>query len=157
PIADRSRAEHERTVGFFVHTLVLRARLGAGTGLRELVRGVRDRMLAALAHQALPFERLVAELQPARDPGVHPLFQVMFFLDDLTRAPGRDPGAGAAEPPEPDDPGDPDDAVLRFRETDAKFDLTLGFEDTPAGLVGVIEYRTDRFEHRTIWRMTRYW
>ena len=80
PIANRHRTEIEEVVGTFVNTLVLRIGLTDDLSFRHLVLSVRDMALSAYAHQDLPFERLVEELHPSRDPSHAPLVQVMFNL-----------------------------------------------------------------------------
>ena len=82
PVANRGRVELEPLIGFFTNTLVMRADLGPATTGTELLRQVRDRSLAAFAHQELPFERLVEELAPARETSHQPVFQVMFALQN---------------------------------------------------------------------------
>ncbi|MCP1197776.1 condensation domain-containing protein, partial [Acetobacter senegalensis] len=74
PVAGRNRVETEGLVGFFVNTLVLRADLTGSMTVGDLINQVRDRMLEAQSHQDLPFERLVAALQPVRDQSISPLF-----------------------------------------------------------------------------------
>ena len=78
PIAGRSKVETEGMIGLFVNTLVLRTALFGEPSFQELLRRVKKTTLEAYAHQDLPFEKLVEKLQPERNPGHTPLFQVMF-------------------------------------------------------------------------------
>ena len=78
PISNRDRVEIEGLVGFFANTLVMRTDTSGNPTFRELLHRVRETSLSAYAHRVLPFEMLVEELQPQRDTGYTPLFQVMF-------------------------------------------------------------------------------
>ncbi|MGK3988241.1 amino acid adenylation domain-containing protein [Sorangium sp. So ce136] len=139
PIAGRTRVEVEGLIGLFVNTLVLRADLGGDPRFTELLARVREEVLAAQAHQDLPFEQLVQALRPARDLGSTPLFQVMFSLQEAPRR--APPIAGLEILPLDVDPGS------------AQFDLSLHMAATPEGLSGSFEYSTDLFEERSIRRM----
>ncbi len=91
PVAGRNEADVEGLIGFFVNVLVLRLRLDGDPTARELLRRARDKALKAYDNQDVPFEKLVEELQPVRDPSRTPVFQVMFVfqnapMPDLERA-----------------------------------------------------------------------
>ncbi|HEY2499599.1 MAG TPA: amino acid adenylation domain-containing protein [Candidatus Angelobacter sp.] len=82
PIANRTQCEIEQLIGFFVNTLVLRGEVRAEKTFRELLEQTREATLGAYANQDLPFEKLVEELQPARDRKRDPLFQVMLSVQN---------------------------------------------------------------------------
>ncbi|GAA3046574.1 non-ribosomal peptide synthetase [Actinokineospora globicatena] len=145
PIAGRTDENLDRLVGFFVNTLVLRTDVSGDPTFAELLRRVREADLAAYAHQDVPFERLVEILNPARSMARHPLFHVMVTHTGL----------------DTDDLGLPgtETAAQDLATTTAKFDLSVGFSDTPgtptapgapAGMVGSIEYATDLFDRSTV-------
>ncbi|MBV9789517.1 MAG: amino acid adenylation domain-containing protein, partial [Chloroflexi bacterium] len=139
PIAGRVQPELEGLIGFFVNTLVLRTDLSGNLSFLELIERVRTTALGAYAHQDLPFEMLVETIQPERDLNHHPLFQVMFALQNTPRATIELPEL-TLEP-----------LVLERHTT--KFDLTLTFNETAEGLRGTIDYRSELFEAETIAHM----
>jgi hypothetical protein len=97
PVANRNRAEIEGLIGFFVNTLVLRADTSGEPTVREFLARMREACLDAYAHQDLPFERLVEELQPSRDMSRNPVYQVRFALQNAQDALLRF-GTAAIEP-----------------------------------------------------------
>jgi amino acid adenylation domain-containing protein len=147
PIAGRTRDEVAELIGFFVNTLVLRTDLGGDPSFREVLGRVREVTLGAYEHQELPFEKLVAELQPERTLSHSPLVQVAFSLQDGNQAAGglvNQPAGGSAGP-------GAGGAAAEFGTT--QFDLDLGFVAHARGLSGTLSYSTDLFEGDTIVRM----
>jgi amino acid adenylation domain-containing protein len=139
PISGRNRVEVEGLIGFFVNTLVLRADLSGNPTFRELLRRVRRAATDAYAHQELPFERLVEELQPERDLSRNPLFQVMFqFFEPLVRSDGPAPPASSR----------PD-----VHRGVSVFELALHLTEFGGGFFGALEYSTDVFEAATAERL----
>lgn len=91
PVANRYRREFERVLGFFVNMVVMRTEIVGDPAFDELLRQVREDVLAVFAHQDLSFERLVEELRPARSAQSHPLFNILFSFQN---APFESRGAG---------------------------------------------------------------
>src|SRR6185369_3325494 len=149
PFAGRNRLETERLIGFFVNTLVLRGSLAGRPTLGGLLDRARETVLAAHAHQDLPFELLVEDLNPRRSLSHTPLFQVMLNL--ATAAPPLElPGLTLA----------PLTPLGGVRSGIAPFDLTLsiagGVAAAGEGTRIVIEYSTDLFDAATIERFHGY-
>jgi non-ribosomal peptide synthetase component F len=141
PIGNRNRLELEGLIGLFLNTLVLRTRLSGDPSFRELLGRVRGTALEAYAHQDVPFEKLVEELEPERNLSHTPLFQVAFVLQNTLEEALHLEGLTVAPLP------------VSISTGTAKFDLTLSLEETSAGLAGAIEYSTDLFEPATIRRL----
>ncbi len=139
PIANRNRAEIEGLIGFFVNTLVLRTNLAGNPSFEELLKRVREVALGAYAHQDLPFELLVEQLQPQRDLSHTPLFQVMFVLQNAPMSALELPGLTLSP--------------VKSDSNTAKFDLTLFITETESGLVGNLEYNIDLFAESSIQRI----
>ena len=83
PIANRTQVGFEGLIGLFVNLLVLRTQVSSELTFLELLGRVREVCFGAYAHQELPFERLVEELQPERQSGQSPLFQVLFQVQNI--------------------------------------------------------------------------
>ena len=138
-VANR-RAELEPLIGFFANTLVLRLDTSECRSFRELVSHAREVCLGAYAHQDLPFEKLVEELQPERSLSYTPLFQTLLVMQNVPRA--KHDFEGLQLQP------------LSIEVGAAKFDLTLVAEDFEGDLRCTFEYNTDLFEAATIARLS---
>ena len=145
PVANRTQAEIEPLIGVFINTLVIRADFDPGMSFLDLLRQTREQALGAYAHQDLPFEMLVDELQPERDMSHTPLFQVMFIMQNM-------PLQGSGQ--------QVSDIHMRVLELDAgtaTFDITYSLAEQATGMHVSVEYSTDLFELPTIQRMARHY
>ncbi|HEX7154407.1 MAG TPA: amino acid adenylation domain-containing protein [Thermoanaerobaculia bacterium] len=82
PIAGRHQQETEALIGLFVNTLVFRTNLAGNPTFAELLAATRTTVLDAFAHQDVPFELLVQELNPRRDLSHTPIFQILFAMQN---------------------------------------------------------------------------
>ncbi|ARU62958.1 hypothetical protein CBW65_19700 [Tumebacillus avium] len=139
PIAGRNNGQIEGLIGFFVNTLVMRTDLSGAPTFRDLLGRVRRTALDAYAHQDLPFERLVEEVQPERNMSYTPLFQTMFALQNAPTGSHQLPGLVMS--------------TLDTGDRTAKFDLNMGLSEHPDGIQGSLDYSTDLFDEATIARM----
>jgi amino acid adenylation domain-containing protein/non-ribosomal peptide synthase protein (TIGR01720 family) len=141
-VSGRDRAELENLVGFFVNTVVLRSTVDGEESFERFLDEVRETVLAAFAHGDVPFDRLVEELRPERDPSRTPLIQALVVLQN-TMVPEREIGG------------------LRITEHDlprpaARFDLVVEFLPRDGGLNLAVEYNTDLFDPGTIERLAEH-
>lgn len=142
PIANRNRVEIEKLIGFFVNTLVLRIDLSGNPSFRELLARSRQVTLEAYAHQDLPFEKLVEELQPERNLNHSPLYQAWFVLDNTPMPQLELPGLTLTP--------------FELETRTARHDLLLGIWESPEGLQGTFEYKTHLFDKANISRLIEY-
>jgi amino acid adenylation domain-containing protein len=140
PVAGRNRPELEELIGLFANTLALRTDLGGDPAFGEAVVRVRDTVVAAQAHQDLPFDRVVDALRDeAADPRRNPLFDVMFTYVLEVRDEARLPGVSLTG--------------VEMEGAATKFDLSLHVTESADALACALEYRTDLYERATMERM----
>src|SRR5215469_3947424 len=138
PIANRRYAEIEPLIGIFVNTLCLRGDLSGNPTFDELLAKTRDLALAAYAHQDIPFEKLVEELEPERSLSHNPIFQVMLAHQTAPMQALQLPGLELARIP--------------VHTGTSLFDMTWFAIDVVDGLLLRIEYSTDLFDKATVGR-----
>jgi non-ribosomal peptide synthetase component F len=136
---DGRTKETEAIIGMFINTLVLRTKIVYELTFREVMAKIRETTLSAIAHQELPFEKIVEAARPKRDPSRNALFQVNFRVQMGATVPLELLGLIT----ESLDPVDNDAA---------KFDLALELPSSSKSR-GYFEYNTDLFEAATIARM----
>ena len=141
PVSGRHYEETAKLLGFFSNTLALRTDLSGDPTFAELVQRVRATVLGGLAHQELPFEKLVEVLNPERSRSHSPLFQVLFGYDIVSGARRQIGGHELERLPVPG-------------WTWSRFDFDLVLRDTPDGsLHADVGYASDLFDPETIDRL----
>ncbi|HVU69570.1 MAG TPA: condensation domain-containing protein, partial [Ktedonobacteraceae bacterium] len=159
PIAGRTESRLETVLGCFINTLALCTEVSGNPTFRELLKRVRDVTLGAYAHQDMPFEKLVEELQPERDLSRNPFTQVMFALQNVPKkqlhmaglklipikldsetsmiASGESLRLGKAQ-------------MAKADNEPAMFDLDLTMWERGGELVGELKYNLDLFDDEMI-------
>ncbi|MFK0090370.1 amino acid adenylation domain-containing protein [Pseudomonas sp. NPDC090755] len=146
PVSNRNCEEVEGLIGFFVNTLVLRLQIDPRMPALEHLSQVRDRVLAAQAHQDLPFDKLVEALNPQRLADHNPLFQVMYnHLSSREGEVGGNSLEGVVA------------QELPLEGITAQFDLTLETLETRDGIQVSMLYAADLFERKRIEQMLGHW
>lgn len=143
PVAGRDRIETERTIGLFVNVVLLPCDLRGAPGLRAVLSRTREAMLAALADQALPFERLVEALQPVRNLRQNPLFQVLLSYQNLPPAHADFAGLQAT--------------AADLGSATPQFDLSASLAEEDGTVVVRLDYDAALFATDTIERLAAHW
>ncbi|MCZ7561022.1 MAG: condensation domain-containing protein [Burkholderiaceae bacterium] len=139
PVAGRDRPELEDLVGYFVNMLVMRANLSGDPPFLEHFHRVRATALEAYQHRDVPFDLLVEHLNPDRQAGRNPLFDVSFALQNVPRHELR---LGTTIAP-----------LQSLSAGSAKFDLDLTISEFSAGLEARFDYDPGLFDRAMIERM----
>lgn len=138
-VAGRNKPELEPLIGLFINLVVLRSDLAGEPTFREVLVRVREVCLQAHQHQDYPFEKLVQELSPTREPSRNGFFQVLFNFVNLPSIPKTVTGLTL-------------ERIARPRDT-ARFDLTLYTPETAEGFEIIAAYNRDLFSSERIQQM----
>ncbi|MCK3667347.1 amino acid adenylation domain-containing protein [Photorhabdus noenieputensis] len=141
PTDNRHHAQTQSLIGMFVNSLALRIPLQQTASVEALIQQTHQRVTEAKTHQDIPFEQLVEALDIERDTARHPIFQVMFGLQNFEE--------------------NPPDNRLPFRPvtldeqlySPAKFDLSLFLSDGQTDITGCLNYAVSLFAEATIVRL----
>lgn len=135
--SNRHISEIENLIGFFVNSLPLRSKIIDQETLQSLIKRVSQTVIEAQLHQDLPFEKLVEELQLPKDTSRHPLFQILFTVQNF--------GTHADS-----------EFLLPYLAGDstrqAKFDLSTYIDDSKESLRGWFNFATSLYKRETIER-----
>jgi len=143
PVANRPTEEVHNVIGFFVNTLPLRSQIDDDITLAAYIQGVFDQVMEIQQYQGLPLDQLIDMMKVPRDLASHPLFQVMFLLED-----------------EEVNPSFPDWLIpqsLNKNYQVAKFDMTLSVQKKTEGTQLIFNYATALFSAETIEYLARYY
>lgn len=141
--ANRPIDEVSHSLGFFVNTLVTRHQLTHAMSLQTLLQQVKSTVLDSLAHQQLPFDKLVEAIKPKRQINQHPFFQVLFSLQNALDTELTLDGLPIE--------------VHEFDRKIAKFDLTVSLVEREDTLQSIFEYNTHLFDQTTIQQMVSHY
>ena len=136
-VAGRQQRELEQLVGFFVNTLALRTEVRSNMSFIDLLHDVKRTTTEAYENQEVPFEKVVEAVVKSRDTSRHPVFQVMFILQNTPEIPQLDLH----------------DIEFLQQPIDHKtssFDLSFNMKETAAGLTGTVVFSTALYKEQTI-------
>ncbi len=140
PFANRHYAGTEDMIGFFVNSLALRIQIDFKDTLKAYIEKVNATVTQGQNNQDIPFEQLVEELQVERDTSRHPIFQIMFGVQNFGG----------------------DDTILfksyqsnRTNIIPAKFDITTMVSEVKDGLQIYFNYATALYKRETIDRFVK--
>jgi amino acid adenylation domain-containing protein len=142
PVAGRNSPEVEGLIGFFVNTLVIRGDASGNPAFNVLLGRIRKAVLGAFSHQRIPFEEVVKALAVPRNLDHHPLFQVMFMLQNIAMDVSVLP--------------DLEWHAMDVETGTTQFDMVFSLMERPEGLAGTIDYNAALFEAITCERLAKH-
>ena len=141
-VAKRNMPEIESLIGFFVDNLVLRADLSGNPTFVDLLARVQRICLDALAHQNIPFDKIVEDLKPERNLSYNPIFQVLFVLQNNPAPRLNLPNLSVSR--------------TEYEGNAVQFDMAMDIFETDPGLLFKLRYNTDLFDGSTATRFMRH-
>ncbi|MBB3113016.1 amino acid adenylation domain-containing protein [Paenibacillus phyllosphaerae] len=135
PVAGRTHADTEAMAGVFINMLAMRGKPAGEKSFAAYLQEVREQALGAYEHQEYPFEELVARLEAKRDMSRHPLFDVMFVMQNMDGAKLEMGGIRISD--------------YQMEHRRAKLDVMLGASEEDGRLRLMLEYSTDLFREET--------
>ena len=148
-VAQRTEPGWESAVGYYLNTVLVRARPAGDRTFHDLLREVHDFSLGLLEHMNYPLDLLASQLKPPRAEGRSPWFDVVvnwLSSDAFPRSVKLFHGIG--------DPVAPDSALplepLQVRRHLAKFDLEISMAEIDGQVAGHVQYKPSYLERQTV-------
>ncbi|MEQ0561814.1 amino acid adenylation domain-containing protein [Amycolatopsis sp. NEAU-NG30] len=135
-LAGRDDRRFADVLGFFVNTVVLRSQITPSTSFRQLLKLAHAKVAAAYAHQKAPFEQVVAEVQPEREPGRNAIFDVVVVHNGELAVPSEG-----------------EVTLLPWAGVNTRFDLELVTHLQGGKLYGTLTFRAALFHRSTVERL----
>lgn len=151
--AGRGDADMAGVVGYFVNPVVIVTQAAADRPVREVIAGVHDQVMDALAHDELPFPTIVERMQLRRDPSTTPLFQTSFVMQKAQRAGGAMELMASAQSGRPARWAGLDVEYVDLPQQAGQFDLDLEMFEVADTMRGVLKYDSALFLPETIARL----
>ncbi|WP_088547271.1 non-ribosomal peptide synthetase [Paenibacillus aquistagni] len=143
PIAGRTHADTYDMLGMFVNTLAIKGEIKAEQSFESFVHDLKEQCMLAYENQDYPFEQLVEKVAIDRDLSRHPLFDVMFVMQNH-EAQALSLGGTKLQ-------------AVHIDSIASTFDLTVSVEPQGEGYALKWEYCTALFKKETIERMSRHY
>jgi polyketide synthase PksJ len=138
-VANRPISSLERIFGMFVNTIPVRLKINDNQTFSSFINNTKDLILESIAHQELPFEKIVEAVNPERFPNVNPIFQVAVQWVSYSTKPMEFVGFNAA--------------MVDVKEGISPFDITFNLWENDGQIEGEIEYNIDILKRDTIIRL----
>jgi amino acid adenylation domain-containing protein len=128
------------SIGYFINTVAIRLVVSENIEVLDFIKQLNNKVNEAYKMQYYPLERLVKQINPKRDAGRTPLYQVMFNMISDSKE-----NIVFFDLEEKD--------WMQGKLMASQVDLTLTVVDRRKDLEVQFEYRTDLFKEETIKRM----
>ncbi|MFF3194061.1 acyltransferase domain-containing protein [Streptomyces misionensis] len=148
-IAQRGEPGWESAIGYYLNTVLVRAKPAADRSFRELLHEVHAFSLGLLEHMNYPLDLLASALKPPRTEGRSPWFDVVLnwlSSDAFPRSVKLFHGIGDTIAPDGALPLEP----LPVRRHLAKFDLEISMAEISGEVVGHVQYKPSYLEKQTV-------
>jgi amino acid adenylation domain-containing protein len=152
PTAGRNQREFSGIVGYFINSVILKAKPTGNLSFKEFLAQVRGTVLETIQHQNYPFSRLVERVNAAQGTTHSSLFQVFFILQKLQRVEELSDFILPIDSDTQIDLGGLTLEPYSLAHQEGQFDLTLEMIETSGTLKANFKYNPDLFDPTTIAR-----